>query len=194
MAVFKFNGVSYWKLIGGLRACWQNSVGGWHHVGNDLDDLEFYEADSHADFAVEQKARDLLEEVLVENFVEGWIDPEGQFYPCRYGSHTDVILGLGKGYEFEQESWIHLSAKCWYAMNPSADTTDAQKETLLKLGRTPDDFSERNENLEYEDVFPQGNPAVIELVQKCEEIIRTEQGKRKRLSFSSRDELLKYGF
>ena len=69
---------------------------------------------------------------------EGWLSPEGEFYPCDYGEHeglatriTAVRYGALTGAEALRRQWIKVQ-QYWYR-EPDGHITDAQRETAFQL-------------------------------------------------------------
>lgn len=187
MPIYKFEHGFYSELerLPSLGYVWRNAEGGCYdfkpsHFKSTT--AVFYKAVSFREFEVEDRARTILQNVLLNNLTHGWIDLQGRFYSCGMDKHTalaEVICGDWN--EVEDKNWTKIGYDYWRhgKWSPHARLTNAQKRTLSQIGRSADDDTYKDASIKFEDVFPTGNRAMNALIAKYEAIVEREQSKRK---------------
>ena len=185
MPIYKFNDLFYSELeYTGLSYIWRRANGGFSDFkASDFDEegIEFFEGQSFNDFRAEQQSRKFLDDVLWDSLSHGWIDPRGNFYSCGYTNHTNLLEAICGSWETpEKEKWLKINREDWIPIGGSYITkiTPAQKRTLLKIGRSPENPDYLDTDLKFEEVFPNGNRAMDKLRAKHQEIVRQEKAKR----------------
>lgn len=168
----------------GLQLIWRNALGGYDifkeqdlNEGLILGTTDRYEMDAYIE------ARKVLEAVLERNLECGFISPSGQYYSCRNHRHGALIYDVigEENYIAERGCWIKIVRDGWNAAYQNEGPSDLQYEILKRIGRSPDNKTERDKTLRYQDAFPDGNKVMDELFARFEKIVQTEQQKFKPL-------------
>lgn len=86
----------------------------------------------------------------VQDGTSGWLSPEGEFWGCKYGGHSNLARRvLKKDYaEIEQQGWIHVDedgAKDKYSWRKAGkkDPTPEQAKWLVDNGHDLDPYGRR---------------------------------------------------
>lgn len=87
----------------------------------------------------------------VQDGESGWLSPDGTFYGCHYGGHSNLarrIVGMGYG-EIEAAGYVHVDeagAKdkySWRMRDESMQPTEAQKQWLIQHGHDLDPYGHK---------------------------------------------------
>jgi len=63
---------------------------------------------------------------------DGWLSPDGVYYPCGYCNHSEAameIAGVGS-YDLDKRGWVHISESCIYT---EAGLTQSQVDKLFDM-------------------------------------------------------------
>lgn len=81
--------------------------------------------------AMQQVKQFLLASVPVQ--ADGWLSPEGVYYPCGFGNHDEAareIAGVSSSYCLEERGWLHITdSQLWL----EGALTQPQIDTLFDM-------------------------------------------------------------
>jgi hypothetical protein len=179
MSIVKITDEVHWTLERrpNLTFIWRNAVGGWHDFNEtELDAIPIYIFPKDIEINDYLNARRVLEGILDRTLSSGLISPSGDFYGCVDHTHRQLIYyAIGEeDYKKQKGNWLSARAEGW-VNNTDTPPTEAQKKTLEKIGRSVDDMEYRNAAVQYDDVFPDGNPSLDALFARYEEIAQAEE-------------------